>query len=153
MNTHSLILVTIAACLFLFSGCQSSYTIETSIPLAAADAQTKPVNPLDAQAAVEKIAAGAGLVPCAADEAEDDLLTLADNELLGAGPAAASARTWKHPDHPVFLSMTRQSGEILLLLNCAPKAKPRAVRLYKSLEKQLSALPAALIAKPLEQNS
>ena len=146
MKTKLSILVCGVLALLALWGCQESYTAEMSIPLAAANPQTRPINPLDVQIAVEKIAAGAGLAPYTAQADEEDLMSVADDELLN-GASAASVRTWKHPRHPVFLSMTRQSGEILLLLNCPQDSNPDAdaVKLYKSLEKQLSVLPAKLI--------
>jgi hypothetical protein len=153
MNIRFFILPAIASAVLFISGCQPSYSAEMSIPLGAADPQTRPVNPLDVQAAVEKIAADAGLVPYTAQAAEEDLMSIADDELLNSASAGTSARTWKHPQHPVFLSMTRQAGEIVLLLNCPPDANPLAdaIKLYKSLQKQLSALPATLITPPAAQ--
>lgn len=148
MKTKSSILVCGVLVLLALAGCQESYNAEMSIPLTAANPQARPINPLDVQIAVEKIAGGAGLVPYTAQADEEDLMSVADDELLN-GASAASIRTWKHPQHPVFLSMTRQTGEFILLLNCPQGSNPDsdAVKLYKSLENQLSVLPAKLITQ------
>ncbi|HOK94771.1 MAG TPA: hypothetical protein PK052_05345 [Anaerohalosphaeraceae bacterium] len=148
MSAKYLVVLVAAAACWLLAGCQPSYSAEMSIPLSAADRQTLPIQPLDVQAAVEKIAAAAGLVPYTARAEEEDLLSIADSEQLNPAAPADSARLWKHPEQPVFLSLTRHPGEFVVLANYARAGKtdPKAVKVYKALEKQLSALPASLTA-------
>lgn len=123
--------------------------MEVSIPLAGGSAarSSEPkaaADPLDVQAAVEKIAGAAGLKPEAQNTAESDLFSMVDDTI---NTSSANTRTWKHPAYPVFLSMTRHEGEFVLLLNYAPegKANSNATKLYKSLEQQLSELPVRLV--------
>lgn len=129
--------------------------MEVSIPLVGASAAppSQPAaDPLDVQIAVEKITADAGLKPYIEDAREDDLFSMVDDTINGS---SANTRTWKHPVYPVFLSMTRHAGEFVLLLNYADegKADSNAVKLYKSLEQQLSELPVKLVTPQKNPNS
>jgi hypothetical protein len=136
----------IFVCVFALSalvGCEESYRMEVSIPLVGTTAARSP-QPLDVQVAVEKIVGNAGLQPEAPTTAESDLFSMVDDTI---NTSSANTRTWKHPAYPVFLSMTRHEGEFVLLLNYASEGKPdsNAVKIYQSLEQQLSELPVKVV--------
>ena len=121
--------------------------MEVSIPLAGAPAAQEPqpaADPLDVQIAVEKIVSNAGLKPEAPNAAESDLFSMVDDTI---GSPASNTRTWKHPEYPLYLSMTPHDGEFVLLLNYAAEgnADSNAVKVYKYLEEQLSQLPVKLV--------
>ena len=138
-------------------GCLETMSYERSIlllPPAMENADSnnpppEPVDPLDVLAAVEKIAAKAGLKPYTTGDEEASLLDIADSDLSGnANTDTINVTEWKHPDLPVYLTVTRKSDEILILLNHTPDASgkpdPDAVKLYKMIEKQLTVALAEL---------
>jgi len=121
--------------------------MEMSIPLVGTPAAQEPqpaADPLDVQIAVEKIVANAGLKPEVANTAESDLFSMVDDTI---GSPASNTRTWKHPAYPLYLSMTRNTGEFIVLLNYTPEGKPdsNAVKVYTALKEQLSQLPVKLV--------
>lgn len=150
MNTKLYILaITIATLLFL-PGCQAPTTFETSISLLPAEIENadpnipvpQPPDPLDILIAVEKIAGKAGLQPYTAGDDEASLLDIADSDLADdANNDKMNVTEWKHPDLPVYLTVTRKSDEILILLNHTPdasgKPNPAAQKLFESVQKQL----------------
>lgn len=136
----------------LLAGCQTTSTsFETAVPLtpadlAIADPNTPapdPVDPLDVLITVEKIAVKAKLLPYADEDDAASLLDIADSDLSGDTAAGIINQTeWKHPDLPIYLTVTRKSGEILILLNRIPdldgQTETQSVKLYRTIEKQLS---------------
>lgn len=146
MNAKIYILIGVFA-LSILVGCEESYRMEVSIPLvgtSAAQPRQPAADPLDVQIAVEKIAGDAGLKPEAPTAVESDLFSMIDDTV---GSPASNTRTWKHPSYPVFLSMTRNAGEFIVLLNYAPHGKTdsQAVKIYTTLKEQLSQLPVKLV--------
>jgi hypothetical protein len=144
MKKYTATLLTIATALIL-TGCQPSYTAEMTIPLIQSDAEnekTKSVDVYDVLAEVEKIASRGGLKPYTAPSEEINLLDLADTDNLtdSAVPTNPTlTRTFKHPDCPLYLSFTRQSEEIILVLNTpTPKPAKDEANLYNTLHKQLT---------------
>ena len=144
----------IAGMVVLFSGCQSPTMFETSVSLLpvtieSEDPNTPPVqveppDPLAVLIAVEKIAGKAGLKPYTSTYEEVSLLDMADSDDLldDANRGTINVSEWKHPELPVYLTVTRKDEEILILLNHTPDAagKPDtdAVKLFKAIGKQLS---------------
>ena len=135
----------------LLSGCQAPTTFETSISLLPPEVETadpnipapEPVDPLDVLIAVEKIASKAGLEPYTAGDDEAFLLDIADTDLLDeSGSSSMNVTEWKHPNLPVYLTVTRKNEEILLLLNHTPdetgKPNPDAKKLFEVIQKQLT---------------
>jgi hypothetical protein len=130
----------------LLASCESPRTLELSIPLkysqpvrpdAKADDVTIsviPINPLDVLVAVETVAANNGLKPWVDPLDNDDLLGLADD-----APSNTASQTWRHPDHPVYLTATRHKNEILLLLNRPSDAdpNPKGQKLFTIVRTQL----------------
>ena len=149
MDIKILLLIIVSSFLFL-AGCQAPTTFEKSISLLPPEVEIadpnvpapEPVDPLDVLAAVEKIAGNAGLQPYTTGNDEASLLDIADSELLDDMNGSKNVTEWKHPNLPVYLTITRKNEEILLLLNHTPDAsgKPNsdAVKLYETIEKQLS---------------
>ena len=147
MNAKTYMLICVFAML-AGVGCDESYRMEFSIPLAGKTAalQSPPpmiVDPLDVQIAVEKMVGDAGLKPEVKSVTEDDLFSNIDE---GIESSSLNVRSWRHPAYPLSLSMEHHENEFVLLLDYAPedKADPIAVKLYSQLEKQLSALPVEL---------
>ena len=152
MKTNIYLLIIIAAGLLLFSGCLESTSYERSVSLLPAVVEgadpnipaAEPVEPLDVLSAVEKIAGKAGLKPYTSSYEEVSLLDMADtDDLLGdANSDTINVSEWKHPELPVYLTITRKPDEILILLNHTPEAagKPNsdAVKLFNAIQKQLS---------------
>jgi hypothetical protein len=131
-------------------GCQAPRSFETSVSLlpptmedaALNTAAPEPTDPLEVPAAVETIAAKAGLKPYTTGEEETTLLDMADADLLGgAATPSLNITEYKHPELPVYLTVTRKPEEILILLNYTPdangKINPEVEKLFKSIRKQL----------------
>ncbi len=147
--TQLLIIIT---CL-LFAGCNPSYSTERVISLVPAVDETadpnavaaEPVDPLDVLIVVEKIAAANGLEMYQTADEEASLLDIADSDdLLDADDSGTINVThWRHPELPVYLTVTRNPDDILLLLNHTPneagKPTPEAKKLYETLGEQLNA--------------
>ena len=142
-------LLIIVMCLF-FVGCNPSYSTERVVSLVPVENDdpnaipAEPVDPLDVLIAVEKIAATNGLEMYETDDDEASLLDIADSDdLLDEGTSGTINVThWRHPDLAVYLTVTRNPDDILLLLSHTPgedgKPNPAAKKLYKILNKQLS---------------
>ena len=136
--------------LALFSGCQMPTSYEMSVSLVPTATQAdpnapaaKPVDPLDVLIATEKIAVKAGLKPYSTANDEASLLDIADSDLSDSADADVIKVTeWKHPDLPVYLTVTRKNDEILILLSGTPDASGKmdadTARLYKNIATQLS---------------
>ncbi len=150
-----LLFVLLVLCVLATPGCQPSYSTEMNISLTApeiaesADPDTpapQPIDPLDVLAAVEKIAGSNGLERYTPDDIETSLLDIADTDnLLDDSPtASANVTYWKHTELPVYLTITRNPEDILLLLSHTPdekgKPNPEAKKLYQTLQKQLAEL-------------
>lgn len=148
-----LLFVLLALCVLSVPGCQPSYSTEMTISLTppvmdeAADPNTpvpELVDPLDILAEVEKIAAANDLEHYSPDDVETSLLDIADtDDLLADNPTAAANIThWKHTELPVYLTVTRNPEDILLLISHTPdengKPNPDAKKLYQTLQKQLA---------------
>ncbi len=150
MSTRWAMCAMLSVC--LLAGCQTTSTsFETSVPLTLAGVEKAdpntpapdPVDPLDVLIAVEKVASKAKLLPYADEDDAASLLDIADSDLSDDTAAGIINQTeWKHPDLPVYLTVTRKSEEILILLNRIPdpddKTETQAVKLYRMIEKQLS---------------
>ena len=148
------LLLIIMAGVAMFCGCQAPTMFETSVSLLpvtieSEDPNTPPVqveppNALDVLIAVEKIAGKAGLKPYTSSYEEVSLLDIADSDDLldDANSDTINVSEWKHPELPVYLTVTRKDEEILILLNHTPDAagKPNsdAVKLFKAIGKQLA---------------
>lgn len=141
----------ITAALLLFAGCQPSYSTEMSISLESAvtneTAQTpsESVDPIDILVTIGKIARDNGLQMQTPDTDEASLLDMADTEELLSNPTTQVDNTthYQHPDLPVFLTVTRNQTEFLLLIHHAPDENgipnPDAQKLYNTLQEQLTA--------------
>ena len=148
------LLLIIMAGVAMFCGCQAPTMFETSVSLLpvtieSEDPNTPPVqveppDALDVLVAVEKIAGKAGLKPYTSSYEEVSLLDMADSDDLldDANTNTINVSEWKHPELPVYLTVTRKPEEILILLNHTPeaggKANSDAVKLFKAIGKQLS---------------
>lgn len=146
MNTNVYMIAIFLAALFC-GGCEESYRMEVAVPVggsASTHTETQTADPLEVQIAVEKIASANGLKTYIEQAHQEDLFRVVDDVI---DTSSANTRTWKHSEHPVFLSMTRHKGEFVLLLNYAQgeKPNPNAQRIYRALEKQLRALPVELV--------
>ncbi len=147
MNTKNIILL-FSTGLLMLSGCQVSTSYETSIPLVveSTDPNVPPerIDPLSVLAAVEKVAAKANMKPYTPSYEEVSLLDMADTDDLldDVGESAINISEWKRPDLPVYLTVTRNRDEILILLNHTPdeagKVNPDAQKLFESIQKQLT---------------
>lgn len=141
----------LVSCLLLLPGCQTAATFETSVSLVPEVVEngdpnvptSEPPDPLDVLIAVEKIAGKAGLKPYSTGQDETSLLDIADSDLMEDSQSdTVNVTEWKHPDLPVYLTVTRKTEEILILLNQAPDASgkldPDAQKLFDSIRKQLT---------------
>ncbi|MBL7215206.1 MAG: hypothetical protein ISS71_05965 [Phycisphaerae bacterium] len=150
MNKKIHILLIIAGVILFLCGCLESTSYERSISLLPPAMENtdpnippaEPVDPLDMLAAVEKIAGKAGLKPYTATSDEISLLDIADADLLDdTNSGKMNVTEWKHPELPVYLTVTRKTEEILILLNHTPDAtgKPNrpAQKLFEAIQKQL----------------
>ena len=151
MNTKLYILVIIMTGLIFLPGCLESTSYERSVSLLPpmienADPNIpapEPIDPLDVLIAAEKIAGKAGLKPYAAGDDEASLLDIADSDLLDdTNGGKINVTEWKHPELPVYLTVTRKSEEVLILLNHTPdatgKPDPAAKKLFEFIQKQLA---------------
>jgi hypothetical protein len=137
------------AAICLLSGCQTATSFETSVSLTSPPIENdpnvpapKPVDPLDVLIALEKIAADSGLEPSTAGEDEASLLDIADSDLSeNSDPGIIHVTEWKHPELPVYLTVTRKSEEILILLHQTLDAdgqtNPDAAKQFIAIQKQL----------------
>jgi len=153
-----------AATLCWLTGCVESTSYETSVSLLptvientdpnTAPIVREPVDPLDVRAAVEKIAGKAGLKPYLTGDEEASLLDIADSDLSDQTTDTINVIEWKHPDLPVYLTLTRKNEEVLILLHHTPdasgKSNPDAAKLHKSIEKQLVKAVAELREESLQ---
>lgn len=159
MKTKIYRLLAITFGILLLSGCQMPTTFETSISLLPSEVETadpnvpipEPVDPLDVLIAVEKVAGKAGLELYTADDDEMSLLDIADSDLLdNTNHSKMNVTEWKHPGLPVYLTVTRKSEEILILLNHTPdergKPNPDAQKLFETIQKQL----AEIVGTPMD---
>lgn len=136
--------------LTIVSGCQPSYSTEMVISLSPKNVDMEPdaptaesLDPLDVLVVVEKIAAANSLKIYETDNDEKSLLDIADSDDLmdESSSKTVNITYWQHPNLPVYLTVTRNPNEILLLLNHTPdesgKASPEAKKLYDTLNTEL----------------
>ena len=136
--------------LLFLSGCQTPTTFQHVISLHIPPAgytdpnvpEAKPIDPLDILSAIEKTAGKTGLKPYTTNADEASLLDIADSDLTDdMNNGKMNVTEWKHPELPVYLTITRKAEEILILLNhtsdTAGKPNPAAQKLFESIQKQL----------------
>lgn len=124
----------------LLTGCQESYTAELAITPATPEDALK-ITPFDVMRRIDRIAGNMELKPYTPPRAEDDLLDMADSDdLTGVmTPTSKASKAYKHPQFELYMTATRHSGEVVVLLNM-PVEKPTKteLKLYTLLKDELT---------------
>lgn len=126
--------------LISLTGCQESYTAELAITPATPEDALK-ITPFDVMRRIDRIAGNMGLKPYTPPRVEDDLLDMADSDDLTGQMTSSNkaSKAYKHPQFELYMTATRHTGEVVVLLNM-PVEKPTKteLKLYVLLKDELT---------------